>query len=102
MVCMDYINIHTCDMKMKLSVSWYGGKLQPGGVLQLPSELGLHSLLQASVKQISRAVRRSRVFDTKIGQSGTGEMAQWLRALSDLPEDLGSVPSTYVAAHSCL
>lgn len=87
---------------MKLSVSWYGGKLQPGGLLQIPSELGLHSLLQASFKQISRAVRRSRVLDTKIGQSGTGEMTQWLRALAALPEDPGLIPSTHVAAHNSL
>ncbi|CAH6901579.1 Dclk2 [Phodopus roborovskii] len=32
----------------------------------------------------------------------TGEMAQWLRALAALPEDLGSVPSTHMATHSCL
>jgi hypothetical protein len=28
-------------------------------------------------------------------------MVQWLRALGVLPEDLGSIPSTYVAAHNC-
>ncbi|KAL6067512.1 hypothetical protein STEG23_018216 [Scotinomys teguina] len=31
-----------------------------------------------------------------------GEMAQQLRALTALPEDLGSIPSTHVAAHRCL
>ena len=31
-----------------------------------------------------------------------GEMAQQLRALIALPEDLGSVPSTDMATHSCL
>ena len=30
--------------------------------------------------------------------AGTEEMAQWLRALADLPEDLGLIPSTYMAA----
>jgi hypothetical protein len=29
-------------------------------------------------------------------------MAQWLQALAVLPEDLGSVPSTHTAAHTCL
>ena len=33
---------------------------------------------------------------------GAGEMAQWLRALTAPPEDLGSIPSTHMAAHSCL
>jgi hypothetical protein len=29
-------------------------------------------------------------------------MAQWLRALTALSEDLGSIPNTYVAAHNDL
>lgn len=29
-------------------------------------------------------------------------MAQWFRALTDLPEDLGLVPSTQVVAHKYL
>lgn len=29
-------------------------------------------------------------------------MAQQLRALVALPEDQGSIPSTYVTAHNCL
>ena len=29
-------------------------------------------------------------------------MAQWLRALTALPEDLGSTPSIHMAAHNCL
>jgi hypothetical protein len=29
-------------------------------------------------------------------------MAQWLRALAALPEDLGSVPRTHVADHNHL
>jgi hypothetical protein len=31
-----------------------------------------------------------------------GEMAQQLRALAALAEDLGSIPSTHTAAHNCL
>jgi hypothetical protein len=31
-----------------------------------------------------------------------GEMAQWLRELAALPEDLGSVLRTLMSAHSCL
>jgi hypothetical protein len=33
---------------------------------------------------------------------GAREMAQQLRALAVLLEDLGSMPSTHVAAHNCL
>ena len=33
---------------------------------------------------------------------GAGEMAQRLRALTALPEDPGSIPSTHMAAHNCL
>ena len=29
-------------------------------------------------------------------------MAQWLRALAALPEDLGSTPSNHMVAHNCL
>jgi hypothetical protein len=38
----------------------------------------------------------------KIRSAGAGEMAQWLRALSTLLENQSSIPSTHVAAHSCL
>jgi hypothetical protein len=31
-----------------------------------------------------------------------GRMAHWLRALTDLPEDQSSIPSTHMAAHNCL
>ena len=31
-----------------------------------------------------------------------GEVAQQLRALADLPEDLGSIPNTHMATHNCL
>lgn len=33
---------------------------------------------------------------------GAGAMAQWVRALAGLPEDLGSNPSTYMVVHSRL
>jgi hypothetical protein len=32
----------------------------------------------------------------------TGEMTQRLRAMDAFPEDLGSIPSTHVAAHNDL
>lgn len=31
-----------------------------------------------------------------------GEMAKWLRALPALPEDPGSIPSTYMVVHNYL
>jgi hypothetical protein len=33
---------------------------------------------------------------------GAGEVAQWLRALAALPEDLGSILSTHIEAHNHL
>jgi hypothetical protein len=36
------------------------------------------------------------------GKEETGEMAQQLSALSALPKDVCSIPSTYVVAHDCL
>ena len=35
-------------------------------------------------------------------KSGAGEVADWLGALAVFPEDLGSIPSTHMAAHTCL
>jgi hypothetical protein len=35
-------------------------------------------------------------------QERVRELAQQLRALTVLPKDRGSIPSTHVAAHSCL
>ena len=32
---------------------------------------------------------------------GSGEMAEWLRALAALLEDLGSIPSTHMAVQNC-
>ena len=37
-----------------------------------------------------------------MGNIGAGEMAQRLRALTAFPEDLGSIPSSHMAAHNCL
>jgi len=31
----------------------------------------------------------------------TGEMAQWLRALAALSEDLGSIPGTHMSVQNC-
>ena len=42
---------------------------------------------------------RKTLHDT--GIIGTGEMAQKLRALAALAEDLGVIPSTHMAAHNC-
>jgi hypothetical protein len=36
------------------------------------------------------------------GASGAGEMAQWLRALTALPEVLSSIPSNHMVAHNHL
>jgi hypothetical protein len=33
---------------------------------------------------------------------GTGEMAQWLRALNALPEVLSSIPNNHMVAHNHL
>ena len=51
----------------------------------------------------ARATQRDPVtpnLHKRINLRGAGEMAQWLRALPALPEDLGSSPSTYTAAHN--
>jgi hypothetical protein len=42
------------------------------------------------------ASMRVPVFKKKKKGKGAGEMAQWLRAQTDLPEDTGSIPSTHL------
>jgi hypothetical protein len=34
--------------------------------------------------------------------SGAGDMSQWLRTLTALSEDSGSIPITHLTAHNCL
>jgi hypothetical protein len=40
------------------------------------------------------------LFKKKNHYVGTGEMAQWLRALATLPEVLSSNPSNHMVAHN--
>jgi len=60
--------------------------------------------------QLSRGIgRRSREAEFEARQAlqkkkklGAGEMAQWLRALSALPEVMSSIPSNHMVAHNHL
>jgi hypothetical protein len=46
---------------------------------------------------------QTRLKKINIGRGKSyGEMAQQLRALSTLSKNLGSLPSTHIAAHSCM
>ncbi|EGW03710.1 hypothetical protein I79_012807 [Cricetulus griseus] len=38
----------------------------------------------------------------KANKERAGELAHWLRVLNALPKDLGSIPSTHIAAHNLL
>jgi hypothetical protein len=37
---------------------------------------------------------------TNLRKQGAGEMAQWLRALTALPEILSSIPSNHMVVHN--
>jgi hypothetical protein len=50
--------------------------------------------LQVDPKALSKKIRWATL--------GAGEMVQWLRELTALPEDLGLIPSTYMVAHNGL
>jgi len=52
-----------------------------------------HSAVQRSWKQQTTRTTKS---------IGVGEMAQWLRALTALPEVLSSIPSNHMVAHNHL
>jgi hypothetical protein len=45
-----------------------------------------------------------KLFSKEIYRSvqGAGEMVQWLRVLTALPEDLGLIPSTHMMANNSL
>jgi hypothetical protein len=75
-----------------------------------------HILPQQTLNHLSRAIQKhvlgilkyfyilslshSKVFILRNPRAGE-MMAQWLRALSCLPKDLGSNPSIPIAAHNC-
>ena len=63
--------------------------------LQVPDHFRLYTNLYRNSLTCSYSEIRLEVI------LGTGVIVQWLRALTDLPEDLGSIPSTHMAAHNC-
>jgi hypothetical protein len=72
------------------------------------------SLVYKVSSRTARAIQRNPVLknkkpnqnnktkQTKTNYFGTGEMAQWLRALTTLPEVLSSIPSNHMVAHNYL
>jgi hypothetical protein len=47
-------------------------------------------------------LQRVNFVDTKNNKLRVGEMSQWLRALTALPEVLSSIPSNHMVAHNYL
>ena len=43
-----------------------------------------------------------KMLSSSLHQTGAGEVAQGLRVLAAIPEDLGSIPSNYMAAYNYL
>jgi hypothetical protein len=62
------------------------------------------SLVYRVSSRTARAIQRNTVSKKKIILKllGAGRMAQWLRALTALPEVLSSNPSNHMVAHSHL
>ena len=75
---------------MKVTAQYSEGKARGLGVYGQPR---LHR------KTLSPKIK---VNNFKIYSSEVGEMAQQLRALTILPEDPGSIPSTHMAAYNYL
>lgn len=57
------------------------------------------SLLLSTADRITRDLIMSCDLNLSLG---TKELAQWLRVLVALEEDLGLIPSTFVATQNCL
>jgi hypothetical protein len=53
-------------------------------------------------KEKVKEITKENIFCIKKWKTQAGEMAQRLRALTALPEDLGSILSTDMAIHTCL
>jgi len=64
---------------------------------QIGVHTGLHLLLSLAVSEIGL---REQSIENNV--SPAGEMAQWLRALTALPEVLSSIPSNHMVAHDHL
>lgn len=47
-------------------------------------------------------LKKNKNKQTKTPKIESGDMAQQLRALDTVSEDLGSIFSTYIAAHNCV
>lgn len=45
-------------------------------------------------------MRLDKGLEWKRHKEGAGDMAQWLKALAALAEDLGLIPRTHVSAHN--
>ena len=60
--------------------------------------LSKFNVLASSTKQSEGKLHYSK----RIKPWGAGEMAQWLRALTALPEVLSSIPSNHMVAHNHL
>jgi hypothetical protein len=45
-------------------------------------------------------IEKLPLINVKRRKTGSGEMAQWLRALTTLPKVLSSNPSNYIVAHN--
>jgi hypothetical protein len=58
--------------------------------------------IKSLIKNKSNKINNKKIFKINNDRGGTGEMAQWLRALTALPEVLNSIPSNHMVAHSYL
>jgi len=67
-------------------------------------ELETSLVYRVSFRAARTVKQRSPVSEEKERKEGrgAGEMAQWLRALTALPEDLSSNPSNHMVAHNHL
>ena len=64
------------------------------------TEIAMNVLFPWVIVTPKKAKCYAAFFVWKTNFFGDGEMAQQLRALSTLAENLGSVPSTHMAAHN--
>lgn len=98
----DFLNYSICLLLLTSACSGYYDERShaPQKQTLLSASVFLHK-----VKPISDGVQKNlnpRLTSFKRENMGAGGTAQGLSALADLPEDVSSIPSSHLAANSCL
>ena len=79
------------------------GKTKFISIGEFYTQINVHKMLSGVFQIFNQLfLEKLKFLDMKKGNSWTGEMAQWLRALTTLPKVLSSISSNRMVAHNHL